>query len=561
MYDEWGISHGYFDVGGDWHATSDTTRQLLRDAMGTPEPGPPMWFVPSGEAHTLWDACRLVLEDGTEVGEILALPADVPIGYHVLTPVDGGPETHLVSYPPTCPQIPVAWGVTAQIYSLWSSGSWGIGDLTDLATLTRSLADAGAGAVLISPLHQPAPSLPQQDSPYYPSSRRAWNPLLIGLGDAPPVELACSPDDLIDRNAVWAAKRAALEQICAESTEPTPLPNAIALWNALCDELGPDWQAWPMDLRTFDLDVIAARLRTDNDLARRAGFHQWCQRVVAEQLAVIAHSGVALIGDLAVGFSPQGADAWEYQHLLALDVQIGAPPDPFNAAGQKWGIPGFVPWRLRNARYEPFIATVRAAMRGVGGLRIDHVMGLFRQFWIPEGASAADGTYVRFPADELLAIICIEATRSATFVIGEDLGTVQDGVREALGSRSIARTRVLWFEPDPPDTWGADSLATATTHDLPTIAGVYNGTDGDVEQRAHLLAVASGDSAAAAVQTTHDALLASPARLRLLTMEDVCVSPERPNHPGTVGGANWRRLLPDAVDAIRFERSSSSADE
>ena len=554
MYDEWGISDGYFDVAGEWHATSDSTRQRLRDAMGRPEPGPPMWFLPSGEAHTLWDPCRLVLEDGTDLGEISALPADLPIGYHVLAPSNGGPDTHLVIHPSTCPPIPAAWGVTAQIYSLWSSGSWGIGDLADLATLARSLGGAGAGAILISPLHQSAPSLPQQDSPYYPSSRRAWNPLLIGIGHAPPPELECSPDDLIDRDAVWTAKRAVLQQICAESTEPTPLPDAIALWNALCDEFGPDWQAWPMELRTFDLSAIAARLRTNTSFARRASFHQWCQRIVAEQLSVIAHSGMALIGDLAVGFSPQGADAWEYQHLLALDVQIGAPPDPFNTAGQQWGIPGFVPWRLRNVRYEPFIATVRAAMRGVSGLRIDHVMGLFRQFWIPEGASADDGAYVSFPSDELLAIICIEATRSATFVIGEDLGTVQDGVREALEARCIARTRVLWFEPDPPGTWGANSLATATTHDLPTIAGVFSGTDGDAEQHARLLAVASGDSAAAAVQATHDALLASPARLRLLTMEDVCGCTERPNHPGTVGGANWRRLLPRAVDAVRFDR-------
>ena len=550
MHDEWGISHGYFDVDGTWHATSDSTRQRLRDAMGDPQDAPPLWFVTAGESHTLWNPCRLVLEDGTDRGEIVALPADLAIGYHLLHPVDGGPTTHLIVHPLTCPEIPSAWGVAAQIYSLWSARSWGIGDLGDVATLAHTVAGAGGAAMLLSPLHQPAPSFPQQDSPYYPSSRRSLNPLLISFDAAPPPELVCDANALIDRDKIWASKRAALEHLYAESSAPPPLPDSIAIWNALCDEYGPDWTTWPYELRRFDPTVIAARLATNQPFAARAAFHQWCQQIALSQLLQLGSTGVAIIGDLAVGFDPHGADAWEYQDVLALDARIGAPPDPFNAAGQDWGIPGFVPWRLRQACYEPFIATLRASLRGVGGLRIDHVMGLFRQFWIPEGMAPTDGAYVHFAAHELLAIICLEATRAAAFVIGEDLGTVHDGVREALAASNIARTLVVWFEPEPPSEWQANALATVTTHDLPTVAGVFSEVSGGVTQRARLLAIANVHSVDAAVAQAHAAVLQSPARLRLLATDDVCAALHQPNLPGTVGGANWRRRLPVAVDQI-----------
>lgn len=552
MHDEWGISHGYFDVDGTWHATSDSTRQRLREAMGEPQDAPPLWFVVAGESQTLWNPCRLVLEDGTERGEIVALPSDLAIGYHLLHPVDGGPTTHLIVHPPCCPEIPVAWGVAAQIYSLWSARSWGIGDLGDVATLAHSVANAGGAAMLLSPLHQPAPSLPQQDSPYYPSSRRALNPLLISFDAAPPAKLVCDANNLIDRNQVWPIKRAALEQLYAESSTPPPLPDSIALWNAVCDEYGPDWTAWPHELRRFDPVVLAERLATNQRFAARAAFHQWCQQLALSQLVELGSTGVAIIGDLAVGFDPHGADAWQYQDVLALNARIGAPPDPFNTAGQNWGIPGFVPWRLRQVCYEPFIATVRASLRGVSGLRIDHVMGLFRQFWIPEGMSASDGAYVHFAAEELLAIICLEATRAGAFVIGEDLGTVHDGVREALAANNIARTIVLWFESEPPSQWETKALATVTTHDLPTVAGVFSEVCGDARHRARLLAITSALSMDAVIAQAHAAVLQSPARLRLLATDDLCGAIDQPNLPGTVGGTNWRRRLPVGVDQIRI---------
>ncbi len=552
VHDEWGITDGFFDVAGAWHPTSDDTRERLRTSMGSPIAGPPLWFVPVGAEHALWNPCRLVLEDGTDRGDIGELPGDLPIGYHDLTPRGGGPTTRLVIHPTSCPPIPEAWGISAQIYSLWSERSWGIGDLADLATVAAKLVQAGGRAVLVSPLHQPAPSLPQEDSPYYPSSRRAWNPLLIGFEEPPASHLICEPGELIDRNEAWMAKRVALEEVFAKSTTLPALADLVAVWNALCDEYGPVWQSWPEVLSRCDREAVADKFRDDPTFARRAVFHQWCQLVVGEQLERVSSTGIRLVGDLALGFSPHGADAWEFQELLALDLRIGAPPDPFSEHGQEWGIPPFVPWRLRNALYEPFIATLRASLRGVHGLRIDHVMGLFRQFWIPAGEPPATGAYVHLPADEMLALVCLEVTRAGAFVVGEDLGTVEPRVRERLSACSIASTKVLWFEDQHPGGWATNSLATITTHDLPTITGVFNGTDGDAQQRHRLAAVTAADTAEQAVAAVHAALLRSPASLRLMSMDDLCAATERPNHPGTTEQPNWRRRLPLSIDDVHI---------
>ncbi len=538
--------------------------------MGTPVVGRPMWFVEHRSTHPLWSACRIALDDGSERNDVMHLPDDLPIGYHELIPHDGGAVTRLIVHPTSCPVLPRAWGAAAQIYALWSRRSWGIGDLADLRTLAVSLHAAGGRAILVSPLHQPAPSLPQEHSPYFPSSRRSWNPLLIAIDTPPPPDLECTPGSLIDRDAAWAAKRHALEKLFLDLGSPQANPvsdrlDGVAVWNALCDQYGPVWQDWPHDVRRFDHEALLQRLTDDPALARRVSFHRWCQGLVGDQIAAVVATGVDIIGDLAIGISPGGADAWEYQDLLALDVRVGAPPDPFNRAGQEWGIPPFVPWKLRAAEYEPFIETIRSTLRGVQGLRIDHVMGLFRQFWIPAGGQPTDGTYVTFPADELLAIICLEATRSGAFVIGEDLGTVADGVREKLAECSIAGTRVLWFETEPPSTWPTNSLATVTTHDLPTIAGVVTGRDGDEEQRRRVLAHAldsdtsspheapfatSQAVVAQVITSTHDAMLGSPASLRLVSMDDVTGAVERPNHPGTNDHPNWRRRLPVSVDGV-----------
>ncbi|HRE01771.1 MAG TPA: 4-alpha-glucanotransferase, partial [Ilumatobacteraceae bacterium] len=434
--DAWGISDGYFDIDGTWHPTSDETRARLRAAIGGARPGPPLWFVVQGTAGSLWNECRIVTEDGLDLGIVAALPTDLPLGYHRLIPVDGGPETTLIVHPGRCPDIPRAWGAATQLASLWSERSWGIGDLGDLRTLCASLHQAGGRTLLISPLHQPAPSLPQEPSPYYPSSRRHLSPLAIAIEGDPASELWCRPDELIDRDAAWTAKRAALEALfeieIGSGAARADFDVAMAImsgdlvpaWNALCDRYGPDWSSWPDGLDRPDPQALTAAFASA-DLTRAASFHAWCQGLAHHQLAEAAATGVAIIADLAVGFSPLGADAWQFQDLLALDMCLGAPPDSFTPAGQTWGIPPFVPWRLREAGYRPFIDTIRACLQGVQALRIDHVIGLFRQFWIPVDATPADGAYVQFPADELLAIVCLEATRAGAFVIGEDLGTVE----------------------------------------------------------------------------------------------------------------------------------------
>ena len=214
--------------------------------------------------------------------------------------------------------------------------------------------------------------------------------------------------------------------------------------------------------------AVAARL-ADPALTARHELVAWIQWRLATELTDAAEAAApcALIGDLAVGCSPDGADAWIHQDLFAHGVHIGAPPDPFNDAGQLWGLPPLVPWRLREARYAPFIALLRAGFAGVRGLRIDHVMGLFRQFWVPDGGTAADGAYVYLPRAELLALVCLEAHRAGGFVIGEDLGTVEPEVRAAMAEAGMLGTKVWMFDQDV-EEWPEPNLGTVTTHDLPT---------------------------------------------------------------------------------------------
>ncbi len=252
-----------------------------------------------------------------------------------------------------------------------------------------------------------------------------------------------------------------------------------------------------------------------------------------------------------MGCGADGADAWLHQDLIALDVAVGAPPDPFNEAGQNWGLPPFIPWRLRADHYRPFISMVRAACHNMGGLRIDHVMGLFRQFWIPSGGSPADGAYVRLPAHELLAIIRLEATRAGAFVVGEDLGTVEMYVRDMLSSSGMLGTKVWWFDQQV-DHWGAANLATVTTHDLPTVAGVFYGADGSPEMQAALRSVSPDGSCAQAAVAAHRQVASAAPTLALTTTDDLAGMVERPNHPGTTADQqpNWCRRLPVTVDAL-----------
>jgi 4-alpha-glucanotransferase len=560
VLDAWGIADGYWAIDGEWHATSEATRAALRAAMGEPLPPDPEWFVAVGTRHELLGPCRLTLEDGTDRGVIDVLGPDVPAGYHQLQPTDGGPATWLVVHPTSCPPAPTGWGAAAQVYSLWRRDGWGIGDLEDVGDLGAAIGARGGVAVLLSPLHAPAPTTPQEASPYYPSSRRWLNPLLLPLRGPVPVSVDNTPGGRIDRDAVWAAKRHALAEAFEgerdherwrhwAATQGDDLALFCA-YDALADEHGADWRQWPDDVRRSAGPGVAARL-ADPSLAARHELVAWTQWRLTTELAEAAEAAApcALIGDLAVGCSPDGADAWIHQDLFAHGVIIGAPPDPFNEDGQLWGLPPLVPWRLRHARYAPFIALLRAGFAGVRGLRIDHVMGLFRQFWVPDGGTAADGAYVYLPSAELLALVCLEAHRAGGFVIGEDLGTVEPEVRAALADAEMLGTKVWMFDDDV-EAWPEPNLGTVTTHDLPTVAGVWSG--GDAEQREPFVGLAGTEATALDVLVAaHRAIAASPARLVLATVDDLAGSVVRPNSPGTEGDHNWRHRLPaPAVDLV-----------
>jgi 4-alpha-glucanotransferase len=245
-----------------------------------------------------------------------------------------------------------------------------------------------------------------------------------------------------------------------------------------------------------------------------------------------------LVHDIAVGVDPAGADAWLWRDVVVDGARVGAPPDKFNPDGQDWGLPPFDPWRLRAAGYEPFIQVLRAAFRHGAGVRIDHVMGLFRLYWMPAGADPRDGTYVRYPWRDLLGIVALEASRAGAFVVGEDLGTVEPWVRDELAQRNVLSYRLLWFESDPPSRWPEKALAAVTTHDLPTVAGMVTATG------------AHEGSVRDAVRHGYAELAASPCVLVAATLEDVLEVHEQPNRPGTVDEWNWSRPLPLRLEQL-----------
>ncbi len=541
--DEYGVTDGYFDVEGGWHPTPAEVREVLREAIGVPQPGRPMWFVEHGSAGRLDTPSHLVLDDGRDLGVVDRIPPDAPIGYHDLRPLDGSQPTRVVVHPARCPDPPAGWGVAVQLYSLASAGTQGIGDLADLTALARWVRAVGGRTVLLSPLHAAAPAGRQQDSPYYPASRRWRNPLHLRVDGLEPWRTP-----LIDRNEVWARKRPALAAVFAGRD----VAEDVA-WRAWADEQGESLGQWAR----WCAEVEGDQVRETRE------FHAWLQWRIDRQLAEVraAVPEVALIGDLAIGFDSSGADGAAFADVIAHGCRIGAPPDAFNPAGQDWGLPPMSPWRLRAARYEPFIQTVRGALRGLDGLRIDHVMGLFRQYWIPPGRGPAEGAYVRFRAEELLAIIALEATRAGAFVVGEDLGTVEEQVRPMLRRFGVLGTTVAWFDERPPSAYPVESLATLTTHDLPTTGGLWRRMDGDAELQQRLRTLV-GDpppsGLAEVVVRAYGALAAAPSVIKLATMEDLCLAELRPNVPGTtVERPNWRLPLPLTVEEI--ERSPVAA--
>ncbi len=540
-------------------------------------------------------AGRLTLEPGgtatVQVGDPL------PAGVHLLA--DGTP---VVVGPPALPPLDRrVWGWQLQLYQLRSARSWGIGDYADLRTLARELGARGADVLLVNPMHAVTPVLPIQPSPYFPSSRRFADQVGVAVDALPEYVAAAGPararvdalrppsGRLIDRDAVWAAKRAAFGLLLPpDYPVPGPDPDwagpdGFAVFCALAEQHGADWRSWPAPLREPGPAAVPA---ADPERVR---LHRWIQQRAVEQLDAAQQeardSGMAvgIVHDLAVGVSPIGADAWLLPGDLATGATVGAPPDPFSQLGQDWGFPPFRPGGLAEAAYRPFRQVVRAALEHGGGLRVDHVMGLFRLWWVPAGRGAVNGTYVSYDAEAMLRVLVLEATRAGAMVVGEDLGTVEPEVHEALDRAGVLGSAVLWFTreedevtPLPPARWRERAVASVSTHDLPTAYGFLADEQVRVraeldqldrpveeerarvrEERERLLAMLRAEGLARpgapdseVVLDLYQLLARTPSRVVLAMPADAVGDRRQPNLPGTQDEyPNWRLPLADATGA------------
>jgi 4-alpha-glucanotransferase len=565
-----------------------------------------------GRAQPMPGAALLVGEDGERIDVRDALPEDLRPGWYRLHTADGRQST-LVAAPPRVPSTPATWGWMLQLYALRSARSWGIGDLGDLQEfLAWTAAEHGAGAVLLNPLHAPGPTHPIQPSPYTPSSRRFANPLALRIEDldayrrADPATRAevdalrvSASTERIDHDLVWAAKRAALELLWRAEGRPTPSEESLdagglrdwATYCALAERHGGRWSRWPQPLRDVTAPAVA---EARQQLAPRVAFHAWVQQRCAEQLtatrAAARDAGMALgvLHDLAVGVDADGADAWALADVLATGVSIGAPPDNFTPRGQDWGLPPWRPDRLAATGYAALRDMMRAVLAHADGLRIDHVAGLWRLWWIPPGDSPDRGTYVHYDAEVMLAVLALEAHRANATVVGEDLGTVEPEVTQALSDNGMLGCAVAWFTRDesapeqpllPPDKWPSRAAASISTHDLPTAAGFLRGEHvraradlglladvpseqaTAVRERAEWLALLRSEGLlpddaepdeATIIVAMHRLLAATPSQLKLISPYDVLGETRQPNLPGTIDEyPNWRLPLPKTLEELR----------
>jgi 4-alpha-glucanotransferase len=447
-----------------------------------------------------------------------------------------------------------SWGFALQLYSLRSRRSWGHGDLRDLADLAVwSARELGADFVLINPLHAAEPLPPVSASPYLPMSRRFTSPLYLRIEDVPeyaalpaadrariealaePLRARSATSDLIDRDAVWQAKRAALEILYRQpltdqrraaferfrAGEGRPLED-WSRWCVLAEKHGPDWRQFG------EFRDASQAARAGEQFSAGADFHAWLQWLAddqlaaAQQAAAAAGMGTGIIRDLAVGSYPGGADAWACQDVLVPGMSVGAPPDEFNQRGQDWTQPPWHPQRLAAQGYAPLAGLIGAGLRHAGGLRVDHVMGLLRLWWVPAGMSPDQGTYVRYDHEAMVGVLAAAASRAGALAIGEDLGTVEPWIRDYLAARGVLGTSMLWFERDgrglplPPSQWRRGSLATVGTHDVPPAAAFVTGEQVELRARLGLLTRPQADERTAAATAIADwrAALAGAGLLR-----------------------------------------------
>jgi glycogen debranching enzyme GlgX/4-alpha-glucanotransferase len=620
-----GINPIWWDVDGGYHQVGADTKQALLAAMRLPattpddlrdslarltlEPALPPAVtaraqnpipIRLGQPRPAW--VTLIREDGSlerfaTQGDYAVLPPQ-PIGRHRLLNEDR-PERfcYLTVTPDTCYLPPSLlagerrFGIAAQLYTLRSPGDQGIGDFTTLARLAAEAAKQGASVVGLNPLHALFPNDRGRASPYQPSDRRFLDPIYIDVSGFPGGAGLPAIAGPVDYPAVWARKRAVLQAAFTPVANAT-IPEALqrfATFETIVEILGTtDWQAWPSDLRHPENPAVAAFARQHDDLVQ---FHAFLQILADQQLAAAARSGLSLgfYRDLAVGAAPDGAEAWSAQDTLMHRVSVGAPPDPFSTQGQIWSLPPPDPVAMRRDGFRAFNDLLTANMRHAAALRIDHVLAMRRLFIIPDGARGADGAYVTYPMEDLLGQIALQSQRARCLVVGEDLGTVPEGMSEALAASNILSYSVLWFQRRgghirPPAEWRRLAAACVSTHDLATLAGWWNGTDiaekralmllDDIgvaqaadhiraAEKAELLALLRAEglltddvdpnqpmppSVAAAI---HAFVSATPALLVLVQADDLAGETVAVNLPGTdQERPNWRRRLDPDVSEL-----------
>ncbi|GCE88638.1 4-alpha-glucanotransferase [Komagataeibacter diospyri] len=481
---------------------------------------------------------RLEMESGDVVEgplrRIRGRPALPPLrlcGYHRLS--IGLHVTTLAVAPLTCPTVGTRmdgagpdrpWGLGAQVYSLRTPGDGGMGHLGAVATLARLAAARGADALAISPVHAMFAARMEQYSPYSPSTRLFLNVLLadpLAVFDTATVQAAglrngrayvdtvriLEDAPLIDWPQAAARRYELLRRLYDERIVPNP-PAELAQFRKACGTAlqqhaifetlhayfttrggrGGDWRQWPLAMRHPDSPEVA---RFAHEFAHDVSFHvfvQWLAAKSMEQACGAARAAgmrIGLVADMAVGVDPTGSECWARQQEFLVGASIGAPPDALSPVGQDWGLTTFSPAGLQAGGYRAFIETVRAGLAHGGGLRIDHVMALERLWVIPQGGTSAEGAYLSFPVRDLMRLVALEATRANAIVIGEDLGTVTSAFRTMAQKHGIMGMNVLFFERTPqgafkpPGTWSPGATAMTTTHDLPTVAGWWQGTDID----------------------------------------------------------------------------------
>ena len=562
------------EIGADGGGAAEALRALHAERGGRlVEPVAVAWggstaIAFRGRGRVEW---TLILEDGGErrgtarAGATLRL-SRLPVGYHVLHVAAGGhAAAALVISAPRRAYAEAGrwWGVFLPLYAL--PGPFGPGDFGGLRRLAAWTAGYGGRAVGSTPLFAAFLGQPFEPSPYAPVSRLFWNELYVDPVTVPELEASgearrllaaapAAPGPLVDYAAAAAARRAVLEAMLGalagarraafeRHLELHPELRAYAAFRARCEDEGAGWREW----RSGPLDVDGG--------GGAARYHAYAQWLAAAQLAGIGETGAGPYLDMPLGVHPSGYDTWRFRDAFADGASIGAPPDDFFTGGQSWGIPPLHPGRIRDRGHAYPIACVRELLRHAAAARIDHVMGMHRTFWVPDGFPASDGVYVRYPASELYAVLCIESHRAAATIVGEDLGTVPAVVRRTMAARGLLRTFVVQAaaggDGDPLDV-PRTALVGMNTHDMPTFAGFW-AEDGSPRERLQAAVARRGHPAGdgpRVLAACLEELARSDASALMINLEDLWGEPEPQNIPGTAGGRNWRRRARHGVDQL-----------